>query len=415
MTFADEMTHGDRVHPERPTSVVQTGQGQPEKCNSASIDLHLGKIPSPKTPMLQTSPHPLSLVLAILMATAFAACGPSNNGAPPLVEDCDGCVSDGECVEGDGDDACGGGGDQCVACTGDEVCADGACEAPPGCTPDSCDGCCDGDTCVDDATTNDACGSGGNACQACEGEAQCSGGRCVTPCGPQTCEGCCNADGTCVAGNADELCGGGGSTCIACDAGTTCSGGQCIGTSCATDCDGCCSGPTCLGGNSSSACGLDGIACVDCGAQRICEAGACVVDPDSRWDIVVVNAELSEKNAEDATWDQFGGLPDPYPAATAGADDMITGELSSVSDTLSPSFTDPVLTRVRAEDLEAGLKLFIWDSDLDFDDLVTGCPVDTTDTARLFSGMVLTLECPASEIDGTNTTEGTIRFRVEPG
>ncbi len=368
--------------------------------------------------MPRTPRHVLTSVFALGALFISAACGSSNNNGtgPGLVDGCEGCVSDGECVEGDADDACGGGGEQCTACSEGEVCADGECEAPPGCNPDNCDGCCDGDTCVDDANSNAACGSGGNACQMCEGDAQCTDGRCVSPCGPETCEGCCNASGVCVSGNDDQVCGAGGSTCVMCEPGTTCSGGQCIGTSCATDCDGCCSGPTCLGGDSSSACGLDGMACVDCGPQRICEEGGCVVDPDSRWDVVVVNAEISEKNADDGTWDQFGGLPDPYPTATAGADDMITGnDVDPVDNTLSPSFTEPVLTRVRAEDLKAGLKLFIWDSDLDFDDLVTGCPVDVTDTERLFSGMVLELECPASQIDETNTTEGTIRFRVEPG
>ena len=94
---------------------------------------------------------------------------------------------------------------------------------------------------------------------------------------------------------------------------------------------------------------------------------------------------------------------------------MITGDIASTEDTLNPSWSSAVVTRVRAEDLSEGLTILIWDSDIDFDDLMVACVVDTSDSERLFSGMIISLDCAATEFDGTETTEGTVRFRLEPG
>jgi hypothetical protein len=72
---------------------------------------------------------------------------------------------------------CGGCGNQCVE---GQTCIDGACT----CTAASCSsGCCDGATCQP-GNRDDSCGVGGQTCQACADDEQCTRGDCVPrPCG----------------------------------------------------------------------------------------------------------------------------------------------------------------------------------------------------------------------------------------
>jgi hypothetical protein len=112
--------------------------------------------------------------------------------------DCGACEScrRGECVSG---------------CRPGQACRDGRCT----CTRESCStGCCAGDTC--EAGDGDrACGRGGNACAACPANADCVGGACRCDVGFQPCQGTCIRN--------DECCGDGG-----CGQCTICQRGRCV-------------------------------------------------------------------------------------------------------------------------------------------------------------------------------------------
>lgn len=58
-----------------------------------------------------------------------------------------------------------------------------------------------------------------NACERCQGD-----GSCAAACGGT---GCCH-NGTCVPGTSDEACGTGGEACVTCPEGEVCSGGACV-------------------------------------------------------------------------------------------------------------------------------------------------------------------------------------------
>jgi hypothetical protein len=122
------------------------------------------------------------------------------------------------------------------------------------------------------------------------------GGACPSeapPCDGITCPlGCCTPEGSCVPGTEHGRCGSGGQACMACDAASDCArgacrtlngfdcsqcpGGQCVNGQCRSEifeagvgcspasCPGCCAGDVCLGGNSTSNCGRGGAPCKTC-------------------------------------------------------------------------------------------------------------------------------------------------------
>ncbi len=185
----------------------------------------------------------------------------------------------------------------------------GCCDANDTCTPPSADRCgANGSACVSCAPRGDTCKAGVCACGeggACAQGQHCLGGACV--CDSASCpSGCCDAAGTCRDGATPEACGAGGQGCEACPkvparAGPLCVGGVCVG--CRESCrDGCCSGATCRRPSAQS-CGIGGVACQSCvsaladrcdaGGQcrcgelppcaegQHCAGGACVCDAES--------------------------------------------------------------------------------------------------------------------------------------
>ncbi|MFO0663387.1 MAG: hypothetical protein U0174_05520 [Polyangiaceae bacterium] len=194
------------------------------------------------------------------------SCSPAN---------CKGCcTSDGKCVGGVDQVACGVGGASCKACGAAEACNAGKCEPSSKCNPTNCtgDSCCFNDECVP-GTGDTACGVGGAACQNCAGNNQtCSAGKCVAPtCSPATCpNGCCQA-GFCVTGTQDDACGKGGLACNDCSAnGRVCGAGNVCQVPCnAQTCgNGCCEGNTCRAGFGDARCGSGGAQCDNCTAKN---------------------------------------------------------------------------------------------------------------------------------------------------
>jgi hypothetical protein len=87
------------------------------------------------------------------------SCGPSS---------CNGCcASDGTCLDGTEDTACGGSGSSCMACSSGERCSSsGVCRL---CNATNCTGCCDDNGECQAGTSAPACGHSGNACDVCGG------------------------------------------------------------------------------------------------------------------------------------------------------------------------------------------------------------------------------------------------------
>lgn len=92
---------------------------------------------------------------------------------------------------------------------------------PWACSPTSCaQGCCQGSQCTP-GTSVAACGYGGNPCKTCGSGELCKDGTCQTlACDQTACpKGCCDTSGTCKPGTTDDACGSGGAACKACDSG----------------------------------------------------------------------------------------------------------------------------------------------------------------------------------------------------
>ncbi len=266
------------------------------------------------------------------------------------------------------------------------------------CTPANCAGCCRDDKC-EEGTSKSACGEGAAACETCSAVQMCTAGRCKEPCGPNNCKGCCDGD-TCLDGNATDKCGAEGAACGSCTtegASFVCSNRTCIDASCQATCvNGCCTTEGCQPGTTASACGTGGEACIDCGYGRTCGAArSCAIDPNALWDFYVSFASVPDKDKNGASWDITNGAPDPYLVAYSSLGGVShTGETSVQNDTTVPFWAEVPLKGIKAAELMNNLSFEIWDSDVDFDDLIGGCKLPVTPS--LFDGSLQSYVCPAS-------------------
>ena len=109
---------------------------------------------------------------------------------------------------------------------------DGGMDAkPPVCLPATCGGCCDSQGRCVSGQQDFACGTGGDQCADCAAlGGRCESGHCVDttrPCGPSTCAGCCTEDGRCLVGTRPAACGRGGAQCQDCGD-EVCEQGACV-------------------------------------------------------------------------------------------------------------------------------------------------------------------------------------------
>ena len=266
------------------------------------------------------------------------------------------------------------------------------------CTAENCAGCCRDDKC-EEGTSESACGEGAAACETCSGAQMCTGGKCKEPCGPNNCKGCCEGD-TCIAGTATEKCGAEGAACSSCTAqgaSFVCSNQTCIDGSCQATCvNGCCTAAGCQPGTTASACGTGGEACIDCGYGRTCGSSkSCAIDPNALWDFYVSFADVPDKDVSNASWDITNGAPDPYVVAYSSLGGVShTGQTTVQSDTTVPFWAEVPLKGIKAAELMNNLSFEIWDSDLDFDDLIGGCKLPIT--PAVFDGSLQSHVCPAT-------------------
>ncbi len=210
----------------------------------------------------------------------------------------------------------------------------------------------------------------------CRCQAEVAGGALNVPCGESACLGGqgyrCTDDGevvsnpeACRAGETDGGTDGG-------DGGRD--GGPPPPGGCGPDtCDGCCDGERCLGGTSRTACGAYGEACVDCGPARLCDRDTCVVDPASRWSIILLDGMVDERAPSGETWDGLGGLPDVFAEVRVGNSMASPTRSTTVSDSLSPRWNEVVVDSARADDLMRYVDFDFYDEDVDANDLVGSC------------------------------------------
>lgn len=264
---------------------------------------------------------------------------------------------------------------------------------PPECGPENCDGCCGDDDVCHPGDAGAACGQDGLACAFCSGDAACENGACKLSC-DSSCVGCCDEEGGCLDGSEDDACGKGGSACTSCGD-DLCSNGVCVNAQCAATCEGCCDGNQCRIGQSEAECGAGGESCQSCTGGQSCIDAVCTVDPESMWDVLLVNAELPPMNPDDGAWDPFGGLPDGFLEMNVG---NIEGESSRQNNTLTPSWGtgELIISNISAELLFFGpVYMAMWDYDpTSPNDFMFDCVVNIDDD--MFSGD-LNESCVASD------------------
>lgn len=332
--------------------------------------------------------HSWLAVLVLTMAAALGACG-SNEPMTCGPENCPGCCRAGQCLSGSAVQACGAGGDACASCVLGQDCTNGVCVASMvGCGPGNCsNGCCANGVCRP-GTESGACGRGGLACGACEGHQACSNQQCIAATAgcAQSCAGCCIGN-ECQPGNSASACGAGGNSCATCGAGQVCQQGVCT-TSCGpSSCAGCCAGTTCVTATSASQCGANGGVCTSCAGGQTCTNGACRACQSSSecpsstdvcvsggctpglgrsYTLIAVSATIPQLDGTGATWDAFGGAPDPFVCLRVN--DAPFGTCSSApSDTLTPTWNKSWNVTINST---TRVVLELWDEDVSSNDFI---------------------------------------------
>ena len=227
-------------------------------------------------------------------------------------------------------------------------------------------------------------------------------------CNATNCAGCC-FEGVCVAGTADSTCGTGGTACVACELGDTCNAGEC-------SCEGCYEDIACLAGTSAAACGSGGVICEECGSDRICDSGACAIDPDSQWDIFVLDGEVETDPCDGMPWDGFGGAPDPRVEVEVGG--MTYRSVGGLdSNTFTPEWNETVGDGVRASALNTEIVIRLHDIDTSVHDFMGACRRETPFPNEQFGGAAYSFVC-GRDCNGDGNRGGhagfTVRFELRP-
>lgn len=248
----------------------------------------------------------------------------SDTDPPETGGGCLGCLdAAGGCLAGNLDQACGTLAEACVACDEGSFCDAGTCAPRPACTADNCDGCCDasGDCIRLTDTSNQACGTLGEACAPCDGDFECSSGMCIS-------------------------------------------------TACANECDGCCDADMCLEGTDVTACGTDGVSCQACPTGTTC-LGECQAASDTLWQIFIQSAMTAPVAMNGGSWDVIGNpAPDPYVRVEAAGR---VEETETVANTIAPEWNEVVLIGLTTDEVTAGVTYTLMDEDATLDENMGSC------------------------------------------
>jgi hypothetical protein len=221
-----------------------------------------------------------------------------------------------------------------------------------------------------------ACGSGGEACEACGSGTGCSAdtGSCEPiACDASNCDGCCTQNGVCLTAGeqALEACGSAGEACGVCPAAaSSCSQGTCVvDQPCLEFCtNGCCTDDgQCIpfGQQEDDVCGGSSgpEVCGACNPALSCVSGACVAD--LAWKVTAASAVIAATKSG-AEWDQAlfsNPLPDAYIGLSLGGDTFLDGLSPTIDNTLTPNWNHSFGNYLQSDLIAKGLLVNIRDSD----------------------------------------------------
>lgn len=227
-------------------------------------------------------------------------------------------------------------------------------------------------------------------------------------CGGSDGENCmsCRADcGSCSLTCGDGVCSS-GDTCTNCP--SDC--GSCMTSSCSATCGGCCDGDSCLGGTSSSACGIRGGVCADCGPDRICASGLCLIDPASRWNVVLETLTVANTRYDGVAWDTIGGTPDPFVSVYVGSETATPSQSAVADDAYSVRYDGgATVSGARSDALMAYLGFRVTDADTGVTEDIGYCDVFVVEST--FTGTTQTLNCPIDP--GTGNSGFVLTWHLE--
>ena len=238
----------------------------------------------------------------------------------------------------------------------------------------------------------------------CGGCAGCGDGTCDTSAG-ESCASCVADCGACA-----PSCGNG-----ACDGAETCSScpgdcGACMTACGPTTCAGCCASGVCETGTGGAACGLGGGGCMVCGPGLICSGGGCVVDPASRWNIVLESLTVSSTAFAGSAWDALGGAPDPVVDVRVGSETSPARRQNGPDNVFAITYDgSAIMSDVRASDLQAFLLFEVYDEDVTDYEFIGACIVGVPDAA--FAGATQTVDCPVEP--STRNSGFVLRWHLE--
>ena len=147
-------------------------------------------------------------------------------------------------------------------------------------------------------------------------------------------------------------------------------------------CSGCCSAGVCKPGGASDSCGQGGAACSICGASQICSAArSCGSNPNEMIRITIVDATIRSTTPSGLAWDSPLGAPDPYVT--------INGSVATrvIDDTTWPTW-GAMHTFTRAEIMDSGIVLQMFDKDISFDDVIASARTLKVTEADLAKGRI---------------------------
>lgn len=177
----------------------------------------------------------------------------------------------------------------------------------------------------------------------------------------------------------------------------------------AETCGGCCDGDGCAPGDQDDACGAGGDVCTACGAGSSCQQGACVLDPLSRWDVVIEDGELPATTLLGLPWDP-GALPDAFVELVASDGfDRAEGSSQVSFETLTPIWNETVLSSVPARVLLGGMTARVQD----FDGPLVPNDFGSCEAViepSMFADATVELDCPATP----ERSGFVLRYRIRP-
>lgn len=148
-----------------------------------------------------------------------------------------------------------------------------------------------------------------------------------------------------------------------------------------------------------------------CGSGLTCVGGACVVDPGSRWNLVLDRLTVSTTHHSGAAWDAFGGAADPVVDVRIGSSSAAARRQNGPDDVHTITYSGtPIATDVRASDLLAHLDFAVSDEDVTDYEAIGRCRVVVPEAA--FTGLPQTVSCGVDP--STNNSGFELVWHLEP-